>query len=134
MNKDKVCKVFVYGTLKEGRPLDRPEFARIRTSVEEASIKGDIFDLGWYPTVKLAGKGKVYGEIHTFPSDIIRSILLRMDRIEGYDINYPDRGLYNRHVVEAKLKSGGKVKAWVYEKNGDVGRAAKIEDGVWEPK
>ena len=48
-----INKVFVYGTLKEGRPLDRKVFADLRLSVNPATIKGKIYHLNWYPGIKL---------------------------------------------------------------------------------
>ena len=56
-----------------------------------------------------------------------------MDAIEGYNKHAPDKGLYNRHKVEATLKDGNVVTAWVYEYNGDVDPAKRLKDGVWEP-
>lgn len=130
----KLCRFFVYGTLKEGRPLDRKMFADLRTSVKPAKIKGSIFSLGPYPTIKLDGKGMVVGEVHTFPADKIDDVRRTMDGIEGYNATAPDRGLYNRHVVEATLEENGKsVKAYAYEYNGSVDPKRRLDDGVWEP-
>jgi len=128
-----IDKFFVYGTLKEGRPLDRKMFAELRTKVQEGTIKGDIYSLGPYPTVKLDGDGLVVGEVHTFPEKHVEDVRKIMDMIEGYDPNRPEKGLYNRRKVKVTLKNGKKVTAWVYEYNGPVTHAKKLEDGVWEP-
>ena len=130
---DTINKFFVYGTLKEGRPLDRKMFAELRTDVQEGTIKGDIYSLGPYPTIKLSGKGMVIGEVHTFPQKHLKDVLRTMDMIEGYDSKYPDEGLYNRHKVKVTLKNGKQITAWAYEYNGSVKSAKKLEDGVWEP-
>lgn len=128
-----INRFFMYGTLKEGRPLDRKAFADLRVSVEEATITGSIFSLGRYPTVKLGGEGLVIGEIHTFAEKHVEDVRRTMDSIEGYSASHPDQGLYNRHKVEATLKDGKVVTAWVYEYNGDVDPARRLDDGVWEP-
>ena len=124
---------FMYGTLKEGRPLDRPILAAKRTSVNYATIEGSIFDLGHYPTVKLDGKGIVIGEVHTFPDKDLELVQSLLDYIEGYNPSYPEQGLYNRHKVKATLKGGKMVTAWVYEYNGSVNPKSRLSSGVWEP-
>jgi gamma-glutamylcyclotransferase (GGCT)/AIG2-like uncharacterized protein YtfP len=130
----KTNKFFVYGTLKEGRPLDRKLFAELRTSVKPARITGSIFSLGPYPTIKLDGKGMVIGEVHTFKEEDASRIRDIMDGIEGYSPSSPDKGLYNRHKIKATLEENGKeVTAWVYEFNGSVDPKRKLVDGVWEP-
>ncbi len=131
----KDLKVFVYGTLKEGRPLDRSALANLRTSVKEATIKGSIFTFkhASFPTIKLDGEGLVIGEVHTFPEKHMKDVVRMMDAIEGYNASRPDKGLYNRHEVKATLENGDVVTAWAYEYNGAVDPELRIEDGVWEP-
>ena len=129
----RINKFFMYGTLKEGRPLDRKGLADRRTSVEEATIEGSIFDLGPYPTIKLDGEGLVMGEVHTFPEEHVKDVRSIMDSIEGYSASHPDKGLYNRHKVKATLKDGKVVTAWAYEYNGDVDPKHRLDNGVWEP-
>lgn len=129
-----INRMFVYGTLKQGRPLDRKEFANLRTDVAEATIKGGIYNLGWFPTIKLADEGTVQGEVHTFPKEKIKDILSIMDRIEGYNPRDPKSGLYNRHIVDATLPNGKVVKAWAYEYNKPVDPKKRIKAGVWEPE
>lgn len=128
-----INKFFVYGTLKEGRPLDRKIFADLRTKVQKATIKGAIYSLGSYPTIKLDGKGVVIGEVHTFPEKHMKDVREIIDRIEGYNAARPDKGLYNRHEVKATLEDGEVVTALAYEYNGSVDGAKLLEDGVWEP-
>lgn len=130
---EKSTNFFMYGTLKEGRPFDRPVFAKIRTSVENATIEGSIFSLGSFPTVKLGGKGLVIGEVHTFPDEHVKNVMGMLDSIEGYNSLHPTQGLYNRHRVKATLTSGKKITAWVYEFNGSVKGRKQMEDGIWEP-
>lgn len=129
----KPTKVFVYGTLKKGRPLDRSSFANTRISVKEGTIRGSIYSLGPYPTIKLDDKGKVHGEVHEYRPEDFDDILSTMDMIEGYNSKAPERGLYNRHVVEVTLDDGTVEEAWAYEYNGQVDEKRLLKDGVWEP-
>lgn len=128
-----ITNVFVYGTLKEGRPLDRKMFAKARTNVERATIIGSIFSLGPYPTIKLDGRGKVHGEIHTYSEADFPDMLRTFDMIEGYNVKKPEQGLYTRHVIKATTDDGKTVEAWAYEYNGSIGDDRRLEDGVWEP-
>ncbi len=130
--KKKLCRFFVYGTLKVGGRFDNPQFGEMRTSVQPAKLGGAIYNLGSFPTIKLDRDGVVTGEVHTFQKDHIDDIRRMFDRIEGYNASAPDKGLYNRHIVEAELEGGDKVKAFVYEFNGEVDENTKIEDGVWK--
>jgi len=132
--KSPICNFFMYGTLKEGRPLDRPALAELRTKVREATIEGSIYNLGPFPAVKLDGKGTVIGEIHTYPESRVSDIKLLMDRIEGFNPVAPERGLYTRQKVKATLKKDGStITVWVYEFNGALRAERRIADGVWEP-
>lgn len=132
MSNDTPTKVFVYGTLKEGRRLDRKQLAVLRTSVKEATIVGSIYDLGPFPTIKLNDEHTVQGEVHTFESKDFGGVMALMDQIEGYNPSAPDRGLYNRHIVKATLTDGSIVEAWAYEINQDVDDSKRIESGIWE--
>ncbi|MGD9160890.1 MAG: gamma-glutamylcyclotransferase [Desulfobacteraceae bacterium] len=128
----KTSKVFVYGTLKVGGRFDYPVFSKARKKVEEAVIKGSLYSLGSFPTVKIKEKGQVHGEVHTFSPDDMAVVMSRMDSIEGYNAECPEKGLYNRHQVKAKLPDGSVTTVWVYEYNGPVTKAERIESGVWE--
>jgi len=130
----KILNVFVYGTLKEGRPLDRKIFADTRLSVIPATIGGTLYNLGRYPAVKLTGKGLVQGEIHKFHKDDIRKVIEIMDMIEGYSQKREEKNnLYNRRVVTAKTKDGEKTDVYVYEYSQEPKASTKIDDGLWEP-
>ena len=144
-----ITSVFVYGTLKQGRPLDRPALSALRTAVQPASIVGSLYSLGPYPTVRLDGQGTVQGEVHTFAPQDFGRVLALMDEIEGYNADDPSAGLYTRHVVEATMlidddkdnASGDEATTaaarttavWVYEYNGIVNPSDRLDSGVWEP-
>ena len=132
--KKKIHHMFVYGTLKEGRPLDRPMFAKTRLAVKPATIIGYIYNTGWFPGVKLDGKHEVIGEVHEFRSKDMKTIIPTMDSIEGYNPDRPEgNNLFNRRVVVAKTKDGKEVEAYVYEFNKDISEKHRVKSGCWEP-
>lgn len=130
-----ITKVFVYGTLKEGGKLDRKDFSKRRISVTAAAIVGKLYDTGWYPAVKLVGKGDVHGEVHEFKKEDMDFIVHSMDRIEGYDPDSTDKSnLYVRRIVIAKSKDGEKMKAYVYEFSQDLSEKQRVKNGTWNSK
>lgn len=130
-----ITRVFVYGTLKEGGKLDRKDFSKRRISVTAATIVGKLYDAGWYPAVKLVGKGDVHGEVHEFKKEDMDFIVHSMDRIEGYDPDSADKSnLYVRRIVVAKSKNGEKMKAYVYEFPRDLPEKQRVKSGAWNSK
>lgn len=132
--EDKICHMFVYGTLKEGRPFDRSFFSNIRLSVQPATVVGDIYHINFFPGIKLGGKNLAYGEVHEFDRRDMKAVVPVMDAIEGYS---PKRdkadNLFIRKVVKAKVKGGEELDAYVYEFAGRVDDAQRVNGGVWEP-
>ena len=131
---EKINHMFVYGTLKEGRPLDRSLFAETRKSVREAAITGKIYNLGSYPGIRLEGDEEVHGEVHEFRAKDMATILSIMDSIEGYREGRDEKqNLYNRRSVTAVTKDGEKVTVYVYEYGREIPEDRRLKDGVWEP-
>lgn len=128
-----INRVFVYGTLKEGRPLDRKMFKELRKKVTEATTEGTIYNLGRFPGVRLDEEGIVHGEVHEFDKKDIKVVIQIMDGIEGYSPERDEKSnFYNRRVITATTKDGKKLKAYIYEFGRKI-KDHKLEDGVWEP-
>lgn len=130
-------RVFVYGTLKEGMSNDRPFYAKNRTLVQVGTISGTLFDLGSFPGISLAGDTIIHGEVHTYPVELMKEVLERMDSLEGYHSGSPDKeNFYNRRVVDIILKDGEKVPAYLYEFNTYRSRYSLpiISSGIWKPR
>lgn len=109
--------LFVYGTLRQGECSD----LSIRSGAEFVSkdeINGDLYDLGWYPGVKLGGDNLVRGDVFQLKD---ASIITQLDTYEGYP------NLYDRSVVETK---GGR-QVWVYTINRECGDNERIASGDW---
>lgn len=117
-------RVFVYGTLKAGKPnfraLEGAEF------LGRCCLHGryTMVSLGWYPAViehvdPTAPVRFISGEVYRVNDDILHTL----DIIEGHP-NY-----YTRKKVETPFK-----KAWVYMLPHQylAGRTV-LEDGMWQP-
>jgi gamma-glutamylcyclotransferase (GGCT)/AIG2-like uncharacterized protein YtfP len=116
--------LFVYGTLRQGEAND----LSIKSGAElvgDDSINGRLYDLGWYPGVKLL---KNNGFDHRLPSVTGTVFLLTDDNIvrhlDSYE-GYPN--LYDRSVV----KTAEGREAWVYTYNDEVGDNQCIRTGDW---
>lgn len=108
--------VFVYGTLRRGAVNEASSFVGAEF-VSESKIKGSIYDLGWYPGLKLDDLSEVEG-------DIFKVNQYQLERLDSYE-GCPS--LYSRRRVETLR--GEEV--FVYEYNGSVHPDDRIEDGDW---
>jgi len=123
---------FVYGTLKVGGKF-ASRFDADRLEVVPCSINGTLYDTGWYPAIVLEGDGEVQGELHRYKNWHL--VIERMDRIEGYQEERPERSLFMRRMTEMEIPNGGKVAVILYEFNthNGVPKTFKVmESGLWE--
>lgn len=117
--------IFVYGSLKPGYA----NFNTIQNLIDAEPIQARIenaslYNLGHFPTVRLHDD---YGTVYGYLIQGDNRLLGVCDFIEGA----PD--LFERKEVTVYLKTGGQVKAYVYELT-DMGRLSenkKIQDGMW---
>ena len=113
--------IFVYGTLRVGESADLSR-NQDATFLQQDKINGVIYDLGWYPGVKVAGDPftdadpLVVGDVFILGSNDVTKTL------DNYEC-YPS--LYNRIVVQTQ--SG--LSVWVYTYNGGVDRTQRIMNG-----
>jgi gamma-glutamylcyclotransferase (GGCT)/AIG2-like uncharacterized protein YtfP len=101
-------KLFVYGTLRPG-------------TGETVEIPGSMYDLGWFPGVKLGGPGCN----SSFRAEIIEVSdykLKSLDSYEGFRPDDLDGSLYLRVPYED---------GWVYVYNKDVEAKTFIPGGDW---
>jgi len=116
--------VFVYGTLRsQGEP--RGEGIR---SVGSAYVNGfTMYCLGGFPGV-VEGEDQITGEVLEVSEQHFNSF----DRYEGYNPKEPEKGLYNRRKVSARLTNGETVEAWIYTFNNNQQREYPVvESGDW---
>ena len=113
-------QLFVYGMLRQGGGYsitDRWPQARF---VGEASLNGDLYDLGQYPALVPGGTGDVIGEVY----QIDENTLLQLDEFEA-------PAGYRRSEVTASVQ-GRPTMCWVYHPEPDrCAGARKIESGDW---
>lgn len=118
-------KVFVYGTLKVGGHF-AAEFNSVRLDSKPGTIQGTLYSItdGFFPGVKLEGKGEVHGELHTYEK--AEAVLARLDQIEG------EGYLYDRTAVEVRLDDGEVEEAITYIYKHSTENDEIIENGVFE--
>lgn len=111
--------IFVYGTLRPGKPAERKMTAKSR-HIGIAEINARMYNCGWYPGIKLSDDPTemVHGDVFEVIDDTIGP---ELDAYEGYP------HLYGRKKVA--LLDGRK--AWVYEYNHPVDETSRVESGIW---
>jgi gamma-glutamylcyclotransferase (GGCT)/AIG2-like uncharacterized protein YtfP len=103
-----------YGTLMGAYPTQ--DRLGIRHRLEPAGVcllKGELYDLGWYPGL-VAGQRTVRAELYRALDSGVIDIL---DRFEGYDPADPTGSEYLRLPLELEKPS---LTAWVYVYNRPV--------------
>lgn len=96
--------VFVYGTLRRGGVRSMPELFPGSEFVGRASVRGQLYDFGEYPGLRLDESGSaVAGEVYEVSEEVLR----KLDDIEA-------PAYYSRREVEVSLGGEG-VACWVYE-------------------
>ena len=121
-------KVFVYGTLKVGGRFS-PRFDAVRTSAKVGKIKGELYDLGSFPGVKLRGDSEVVGEVHTYSN--AKEVEAALDRIEGYGGPDKPHNLYEKRIVLVQTDDG-EESCIMYEFSRDIEEDRIIPEGVWK--
>mgnify|MGYP000844837751 CR=1 FL=1 len=102
MDRDRIDKVFVYGSLKSGgevRGLNQFEGATIVGKATTLYPDYNMIDLGSFPGVTKNGEKHIQGEVWQVDQDTQD----KLDEIEGYP------HFYNREVTQTS-----KGKAWMY--------------------
>lgn len=99
-------RIFVYGTLKDGKG-------------QCAYIHGDLFNLGPFPGIKNAGKSSnwVRGEVH----DVTESRLKQLDGYEGVPWTYTRKSV----SIFDENRDPLNMSVWVYEYVRDIPETAR---------
>lgn len=95
--------IYAYGTL---RKLEGPE----------VKVKGQLFDLGWFPGARLGGEDEFVAE------RIEVDDLAHIDAYEGYREDDHENSLYIRRPF---------MDGFIYEYNREVNPMNHIEGGDW---
>jgi gamma-glutamylcyclotransferase (GGCT)/AIG2-like uncharacterized protein YtfP len=121
--------IFVYGTLrKSGARTISALFPTVKF-VGEGKVRGQLFDLGSYPGLRLDENSEsVIGEVY----QIADEMLADLDEIEGCYPDDDDASLYLRREVTVELIDGTKINCWTYECNENNFQLDKlIDSGDW---
>lgn len=117
-------KVFVYGTLRPGHGANYMLDGKAK-HVGPTRISATMYNLGWFPGIKVSGDGQfisegptVVGDVYEIEGDDLSS---RLDSYEGYPT------LYDRKQVTAE--NGETV--WVYEINQQPNGDSLMPTGNW---
>lgn len=95
--------LYTYGTLRPG-------------DTEPIHVAGRLYDLGWFPGIKLGGDSFVVCE------KVIIDDLSLTDQYEGYNPQYPDESLYIRKPF---------LDGFIYEFNSEPNPVKQIFCGDW---
>lgn len=121
-------RLFFYGTLMSGGSRGHVLDGLARP-VGEATISGDLYDVGFFPAL-VPGGGRVVGEVWEILPGCRTQALARTDGIEGYREGDP-YSMYLRRPVNARLADGSEVVVETYEWNGSVAGLCRIAGGDW---
>ena len=122
--------LFVYGTLRHGVNhrngrllMEQAEY------IGEVSVRGYLYDIGRYPGLVLSeGRGlRVTGDLFRLRHP--HQLLSILDEYEECAPGYARPQEYHRVKTLARLRSGGVVKAWVYEYRHPLRRRKRIIHG-----
>ena len=109
-------RVFVYGTLKQGFPLN--DYLQNAEYEGRDFLLGKMFTLGPFPVVIPAEKGRrIVGEVYKITTPILKLL----DAVEGYP------SMYKRDIF--KLTSG--KEAFVYYMDKAPKGAMEVRGGEW---
>lgn len=123
--------VFVYGTLMEGFGNNQIIQRHSGLKICEGTISGTMYDLGYFPGVRLGGAGLVHGEIWKVNASCMQSL----DRLEG------EGSLYKRKKVSVtdsdSFQIGMKTTiedVWVYEIMSKQRLQQLVPSGNWRDR
>lgn len=117
-------KVFVYGSLLSGMGNHRLLSDSKMLGISHSPTGFGLIDLGYFPGAIRANDDKrIIGEVY----EIDDATLSRLDRLEGYNANRPEHGLYNRIEIMTKF---GPAYMYIYN-HGSIRMTSDVTNGDW---
>ena len=123
--------LFVYGSLRSGFNSDAYQYiSRYFTLVDNAKVKGVLYDLGNYPAALPSDKDFfITGELYYLKNEEEYNWAMeQLDDYEGLHVEAGERPLYRRDIVTVYARDN-EVMAWVYWYNNDIEGKPRIESG-----
>jgi gamma-glutamylcyclotransferase (GGCT)/AIG2-like uncharacterized protein YtfP len=105
---------FVYGTLLPGQPNAFLWGEAIVSQEVGWLANGRLYDLGSFPILLEEGADSVQGMVIGVAQEQYAEVMARLDELEGYDPEQPDKAGYRRAEREVVLENGRWQTAWVY--------------------
>jgi gamma-glutamylcyclotransferase (GGCT)/AIG2-like uncharacterized protein YtfP len=117
--------VFVYGTLRKGQRND----INLRTPqpvfIGSAGVKGQLYNRGWYPGIRLGGEQSVLGEVY----QVSAQLLAQLDELE--EVAPVPSGEYQRIQMEVEC-AGQQLVCEIYELSEHcAAQSTPIAEGDW---
>lgn len=105
--------LFVYGTLRRNRQnLSQHPFLADCDFISDASVYGELYEIGPYPGLILGGTKLVNGELYQMQHP--EHTLSALDIYEECAAHFPEPHEYIRHQLAINLPNGQTVTAWTY--------------------
>lgn len=122
--------LFVYGTLRKefAHPL-HSFIDKNAVFAGQATVLGNLYDLGEYPGAVPAQTGVVHGEVYVLNKTVCQRILEKLDEYEGYLGNDGADSLFVRSWVAVRLADGKTTEAWMYWYQRAVEESMRIPSG-----
>ncbi|MHC1588866.1 MAG: gamma-glutamylcyclotransferase family protein [Methermicoccaceae archaeon] len=121
-------ELFVYGTLKHERVLERMHIAPAFTT--EGWVEGRLYRAGWFPILLPSSEGRVWGSVLALGSE-------QLALIDEYECGHTHPPLFLRRMLDVHTHEG-KIRCWAYVGNlehpfvrGVCTRENVIPNGVW---
>ena len=123
--------LFVYGTLRS--EFDNEFAVFLHKNAERlgnGTLKGKLYDLGWYPGAIAATDGgfEIRGEIFRLPAEKAGEIIAQLDEYECYGEEFEEPNEFLRQTVEAD-QDGVKFQCQTYLFNRSTEEAIFIPGG-----
>jgi len=125
--------LFVYGTLRRGMKLHHHLTHLAARFRMEATVAGELFDLGRYPGARPA-KGNaqwVRGEL--FQLRRPEHDLVILDEVEGFNPREPERSEFVRALADVITHNGERCRAWIYWLGPTARAIRRIGSGDYAP-
>jgi gamma-glutamylcyclotransferase (GGCT)/AIG2-like uncharacterized protein YtfP len=124
--------LFAYGTLiTYHAPHEINDLVSKLRPVREGNVRGELFDFGDFPAVRLDPAGQeISGMVYEI-ADL--ETLRRLDIYEEFDPKHPESSLFRRERTPVNT-GAGPLDCWIYVYNRDLRSAPRILSGRYAPE
>lgn len=122
--------LFVYGTLRKGFQNSMYQcLVRNAVFTGKAGFQGKLFDLGGYPGAVYSENSSdwVHGDVFLLREP--ETVFHHLDVYEECSSAHPEPTEFKREKLDVRLRSGKKVKAWIYLYNLPTAGRLQIPSG-----